>query len=198
MTIRPIRPSVRRLAVGAGALAAGVLIACSGGADEATPTATSTSTDVPTATAFPTGTGAPGTATTEPTATPEGGDEATPEDAVAVLDAYFAAIGLHDYEAAYALWRGEGDASGQTYEEFAAGFAETASLSWEIGEPGRIDAGAGQRYIEVPVEITTRLSTGESQHFEGTYVLHHTANIEGSTPEQRLWRIHSAEVTEVE
>src|SRR5690606_533789 len=102
------------------------------------------------------------------------------------------------YETAYGLWRNDGEASGQTYDEFVEGFAETASISWEIGEPGRIDAGAGQRYIEIPVRITARTTSGESQRFEGTYVLHHTAAIDGATPEQLLWRLHSAEVTEAE
>ncbi len=203
--------SLGRLIVTGSAVAALLLVGCSDeDGDGGTPTTTATATDtgVPTASPFPTGTGAPstatpdGTSTGEPTSTAEATEtvegEQTAEDAVAVLDAYFTAIGTSDYETAYHLWRNDGEASGQTYDEFVAGFAETASISWEIGEPGRIDAGAGQRYIEIPVRVVARTTGGGEQAFEGTYVLHHTANIDGATPEQRTWHIHSADVVEVE
>ena len=157
---------------------------------------------MPTATPYSTGTGTPSSSTAPPEASPtvetSSSGEPTADDAVAVLDRYFSSIGTGTYETAYTLWRNEGEASGQTYEEFASGFGETASISWEIGDPGAIDAGAGQRFIEIPVRIVARTTEGASQHFEGMYVLHHTARIEGATPEQRLWRIHSAKVDVVE
>lgn len=202
------RTSHRAILLGLSGILGGALLLSGCSADEDTPaattTATATSDTVPTASPFPTGTGAPttGTATPEGTptteATPDGMGEQTAEGAVAVLDQYFSAIGTGDYETAYSLWRNEGEASGQTYEEFVAGFDATASVSWDIGEPGRIDAGAGQRYIEIPVRITARTTDGESQRFEGAYVLHHTADVPGATAEQRLWRIDSAEVSEAE
>lgn len=194
--------SLGRFLVTGSAIAALLLAGCGGEDGDATATSTATDTAVPTATPFPTGTGAPstvtpdGTATGEPNGTPEG--EQTAEDAVAVLDAYFSAIGTSDYETAYQLWRDGGEASGQSYDEFVEGFAETASISWEIGEPGRIDAGAGQRYIEIPVRIVARTTAGAEQTFEGAYVLHHTADIDGATAEQRTWHINSADVVEVE
>jgi len=136
----------------------------------------------------------------QPEGTPGGNPDGEPtaEDAVDVVDAYFAAINDRDYETAYALWRNEGEASGQTFEEFAAGFTETVSVTWEMGDPGRIDPGAGQRYIPIPVTLTATMTAGETQRFEGTYVLHHTADIEGATAEQRVWRIHSADIEQVE
>lgn len=211
------RPSLRSALV-VPAIAAVLLAGCTGGDDEPeeTPTATATVevTETPTeapATETPTGTAtATSTVPASPTATstseapvegtpggnPDG--EPTAEDAVDVIDAYFGAINDGDYETAYALWRNEGEASGQTFEEFAAGYEETASVTWETGEPGRIDPGAGQRYIPIPVTITTTTTSGETQRFEGEYVLHHTADIEGATPEQRVWRIHSADIEQVE
>ena len=196
--------ALSRLTVTGTAIAALLLVGCGGEDGDATPTVTATATDtgVPTATPFPTGTGAPSTATPEGTPVAEPTEavagEQTAEDAVAVLDAYFSAIGTSDYETAYQLWRHDGEASGQTYDEFVEGFAEAASISWEIGEPGRIDAGAGQRYIEIPVRIVARTTGGAEQVFQGTYVLHHTADIEGATAEQRTWHIDSAAVEAVE
>jgi len=208
----PRRPAVLALAAAVAALlVSGCTEEADAPADPITPTATNEG--VPTASPFPTGTGAPsgsptgtattptteGTPTAQATTTPaESSGEATAEDAVAVLDRYFSAIGTGDYETAYSLWRNDGEASGQTFEEFVAGFDVTASVSWDIGEPGRIEPGAGQRYIEIPVSITARTSDGESQRFEGTYVLHHTADIPGATEEQLLWRIDSADVSRAE
>ena len=214
MTSDPVR-LIRRPLFAAAIAAAALSIVLTGCSSGDAPTATSTPTSeatVATATPFPAGTGAPsetGTATATATGTPtttagasetptpgEGYTEPTAEDAVTVLDQYFTAIGTGDYKTAYALWRNEGEASGQTYEEFAAGFDKTASISWDIGEPGRIDAGAGQRYIEIPVTITARTTDGGTQHFEGSYVLHHTANIPGATSEQLQWRIDSADMSQ--
>jgi len=190
------------LAAASTTIAALLLVGCTTDEDPApttpTPTATSVS-DVPTATPFPTGTGAFASPTAaSPTSDAGESGEPTADDAIAVLDRYFSSIGTRNYETAYNLWRNEGEASGQTYEEFVTGFHETASISWEIGDPGDIDAGAGQRFIEIPVRIVARTTAGKAQRFEGVYVLHHTADIDGATPEQRLWHIHSAQVNVVE
>ncbi len=116
--------------------------------------------------------------------------EATAEDAVALIETYFGLLDTGEYEAAYNLWRD--GANDQSLDEFTAGYANTASVAVEVGEPGRIDAGAGQRYIEVPVTVTSTLDDGTEQAFEGAIVLHHTADIPGATDEQREWRIFEA------
>ena len=155
-----------------------------------TPTATGTPGTTPEATPIATP-GAGETVDPTPGGNPDG--EPTADDAVDVLDAYFSAIATGDFETAYVLWSHDGEASGQAFEEFAAGFAATASVTWEVREPGRIDPGAGQRYIEIPVTVTAVTTDGETQHFEGTYVLHHTGDIEGATAEQRVWRIQPSD-----
>lgn len=120
--------------------------------------------------------------------------EPTAQDAVAVLEGYFADLDAGRYDEAYAAWRT--GANPQTLAEFKAGYAHTTSVSAEIGKPGLIDAGAGQRYIEIPVTIDATLDDGAKQHFEGSYTLHHTANIPGATAEQLTWQIRSASVTQ--
>ncbi len=214
MSTRTIRTffTLRAAVVVAAIAALALASACDDGGSDATatpdtpsPTATGTvGTPTPTGTGAPTTspttTPSPTTPGTTPSATPGGNPDGEPtaEDAIDVIEAYYTAIAAEDYETAYALWRDGGDASGQTFEEFVAGFAETASVTWEIGEPGRIDPGAGQRYIEIPVTVTAETTDGETQRFEGTYVLHHTADIEGATDEQRVWRLHSASIEQVE
>ncbi len=130
--------------------------------------------------------------TTPPPATAE----PTPADAVAVIDAYYAAIAANQYPRAYALWSGGGQASGQSPQQFAGGFADTASVSVDIGAPGRIDAAAGSRYVEIPVSVTATRRDGSVHHYAGAYTLRR-AVVDGATADQRAWRIASADLREV-
>lgn len=133
---------------------------------------------------------------TAPPAPDIGAAEPTAADAVHVLRDYYAAIDARDYSRAYALWSGGGKASGQTPEQFANGFADTRSVSVQIGAPGTQDAGAGQRYVEVPVAVRATQADGSVRRYVGSYVLHR-AVVDGATPEQRNWRIRSADLREV-
>lgn len=125
-----------------------------------------------------------------------GAAEPTAADAVAVLRNYYAAINARSYPNAYALWADGGNASGQSPQQFAGGFVQTHGVSVQLGAPGAEDAGAGQRYIQVPVSLTTTQSDGSSRRFAGTYILHRTV-VDGATQDQRSWRIQSADLREV-
>lgn len=114
--------------------------------------------------------------------------EAGPDDARTVVIGYFDALSAGRYDQAYALW--EPGAAGMDSEAFAASFAKYRSYEADIGLPGRIDAGAGQRYVKVPVRITaTMREDGEAVTLIGPVILHRTAAIDGATAEQRSWRI---------
>lgn len=119
--------------------------------------------------------------------------EPTPEAAVAVLRDYYEAINSGDFGRAYILWSDEGRASGQSLQQFASGFADTTGVSVEMQAPGRVDAAAGSRYIEVPVTITATHRDGSQHRLVGKYVLRR-AVVDGATPEQRAWRIASADL----
>lgn len=118
--------------------------------------------------------------------------EAGPQEAVAVLTDYFAAIAARRYDDAYRLWNGRGEASGMSAKAFADSFAKYAEYRATIGTPGRIDAGAGQRYIEIPVRVTGRLRDGTPVSLAGAVTLHRTGDIDGATAEQRSWRIQTS------
>lgn len=133
---------------------------------------------------------------TAPPAQDAGAAEPTAADAVALVRDYYAAIGAREYPRAYALWSNGGQASRQTPQQFADGFARTREVSVEVGAPGRQDAGAGQRYIEVPVAVRATQEDGSVRRFAGSYVLHR-AVVDGASAEQRSWRIHSADLREV-
>ena len=114
--------------------------------------------------------------------------------AVRVIRDYYAAINLRNHAGAYALWRNQGQASGVSAEQFAQDFATTSGISVEIGEPGPIDPGAGQRHIEVPVSLVVRNTDGSEQRFRGKYVLQRTV-VDGASEDQRAWRIASAQLS---
>lgn len=123
-------------------------------------------------------------------------DEPTPQDAVAVLRDYYSAINGRSFARAYALWSDGGRASGQTPQQFADGFADTTGVSIEILPPGRVDAAAGSRYLEVPVALTASQRDGSQRKYVGAYVLRR-AVVDGASAEQRAWRIGSADLREV-
>ncbi|MCL1635206.1 hypothetical protein M2650_11280 [Luteimonas sp. SX5] len=122
--------------------------------------------------------------------------EPTPEDAIAVVRDYYDSINSGSFARAYSLWSDGGRSSGQSPEQFAAGFAETAKVDVEIQQPGRVDAAAGSRYIEVPVAISATRKDGSVRKYVGAYTLRR-AVVDGASAEQRAWRIGSADIREV-
>lgn len=115
-------------------------------------------------------------------------------DAVSVAEIYFKLIGDREYTSAYNLWRDEGQATGMSARQFAESFERYARYSGEVGEPGRVDSGAGQRHIEIPVTIAARLREGNKPtRIEGTMILHRTAAIDGSRQIDRRWRIRDTD-----
>jgi hypothetical protein len=121
-------------------------------------------------------------------------DSGSVEAAVAVLSEYYRAISVRDFERAYRTWARDGTASGQTMDEFAAGFAQTKRSELVKAVPGRIEGAAGSRFLDVDVVVEAVAS--EPQTFEGTYTLRRT-EVDGATPEQRRWHIESAKLRQV-
>ncbi len=129
--------------------------------------------------------------------TPVTSDGPGADEAVAVVRAYYDAINGGSYGRAYALWSDGGKASGQSPQQFADGFDDTAEVSVEVMTPGRIDPAAGSRYIEVPVALAATRDDGSIHRYVGAYTLRR-AVVDGATAEQRAWRIASADIREVQ
>ncbi|WP_101925925.1 MULTISPECIES: hypothetical protein [Luteimonas] len=136
-----------------------------------------------------------------PTAESIAGDAAAaapepgPEAAAAVIRTYYAAINALDFSRAYTLWSDGGRASGQTPEQFAEGFADTAAVLVDLGAPRNPGAATGSRFIEIPVTLRAQQRDGSSRRFAGHYVLRR-AVVDGASSEQRGWRIASADLQE--
>jgi len=147
-----------------------------------------------TTSAIPTGTPTPpAAATTSPVA-----NSAAPADsaeaAADVVRHYFALIGAGKYRDAWALWDIGGKASGMSADAFAASFAKYASFKADVGAPGDVDAGAGQRYVTVPVVVSGTLKSGGGFRMEGPVTLHRVGDIDGATPAQKRWHIRSTDL----
>ena len=126
-----------------------------------------------------------------PTDVPAGNGEPDAQDAVAVVRDYYSAIEQHDYAHAWSLWSDGGRSSGQTAQQFADGFANTAHVVVQAGAPGRLDAAAGSRYIEIPVTVEAAQRDGSVRRYTGSYTLRR-AVVDGASADQRAWRIASA------
>lgn len=150
-------------------------------------TATATST-VPTPAA--TITSAP---TTAATAEPAGGTPAATsapvDDAVQALLDYFTAINNQDYSLAYSYWANGGAASGQSYQDFARGFASTVQVTVLVGNTGVATATAEQAIVPVRLLSVVNLSESEQavQRYQITYDM---------APGADHWVIASASVSE--
>lgn len=117
----------------------------------------------------------------------------TAQGAADVVQRYYALIGEKKYAEAWALWEGVGKASGMTAQAFAASFDKYAAYNAQVGSPGAIDAGAGQRFVTVPVQINGKLKTGALVSMTGSVTLHRTG-VDGATEEQKSWRIRTADI----
>lgn len=121
--------------------------------------------------------------------------EPTAGDVVILIHSYFDAINAKRYHDAYVCWAREGEASGQSFDRFAQGFARTDSVRVEAGAPSDMDAAAGSRYITIPVRIVA-YERGSEQKYSGTYTVRRSV-VDGATADQRAWRIETAAVRRV-
>ena len=120
-------------------------------------------------------------------------DQATPVAARQVVIDYYAAINARDYARAYALWSDNGAASGQSYEHFSGGYANTLSVKADVGEPVDEEGAAGSRFIQVPVELKASQRDGSERHYRGRFTLR-AVMADGASEEQRRWHLASAEM----
>lgn len=171
------------------------------GTETATPTesATETSTATGTATESPTPTS---TGTATPTESPTRTPSATPtppvgpsyddqSDPVTALASLYDAINRGEFDRAYNYWQ---DKPAATVEDFAAGYADTASVQLVIGVPVVEDPGAGNVFASIPALLVSTHTDGSQETFAGCYTMHTTNPGIDPSPDAGKWKIRSAEV----
>lgn len=117
------------------------------------------------------------------------------QGAANVVQTYYALLGEGKYAAAWALWGEGGKASGMSAAAFAESFAKYSEYHANVGAPGAIDAGAGQRHVTVPVQVYGRLKRGATPvYMIGTVTLHRVGDIDGASAAQKSWHLQSADI----
>ncbi len=116
-------------------------------------------------------------------------------DAIQVLRSLFNAINREEYLRAYSYW--EPNAQGlKPFDQFQQGYADTSSVKLTVGTMTS-DAGAGQRYYQVPVTLVSTSTTNVVETFVGCYTLHlGLPDAQGVPPYQGI-AIRSATVQKV-
>ena len=120
----------------------------------------------------------------------------TAEDAVQLIRNYYRWINQKKYQVAFNIWEKREDgyaANGQSFEKFAGGFSDTASVGVEIGAPGEIEGAAASNYIEIPVVVSAITKSGKAQKFAGTYTMRSS-----NMADDKSWYINSARVRKVQ
>ena len=102
--------------------------------------------------------------------------------AVEVVSSLLNALNKKEYVRAYSYW----DSPSFTYDSYAAGFADTASVT-AIFSTVTSDAGAGQYYYQIPVGEKVLTASNKQQTFVGCYTLHlSNPGMQGTLPFQPL------------
>jgi hypothetical protein len=159
------------------------------------PAATAPPANDPAAPYTPPAPGQPGGLPDDRTPVAEGPiDPKSAQGAAQVTQTYFALLEEKKYDAAWTLWGGHGEASGQSEAAFAAGFGKYAQYHANIGAPGGMEGAAGSSYVEVPVQIYGRLTDGTPFNMLGSVTMRRVNDVDGSTAEQRRWHIEKIDV----
>ena len=110
---------------------------------------------------------------------------------VALLASFYDAVNAREYERAYRYW----ETPPGTLEDFARGYAETASVRLIVEPPTRVEGAAGSLYAEVPTVLVALQRDGGERVFAGCYVARQTNLRPTDVPKEEGWRIHKASVS---
>ncbi|MEO6518145.1 MAG: hypothetical protein ABIO17_04010 [Pseudoxanthomonas sp.] len=117
----------------------------------------------------------------------------TAADARQLVVDYYAALNARDYQKAYAMWEDGGAASGQSFQHFSGGYANTESVEADVGAATNEEGTAGSRYIRVPVTLRAPQYNGAQRSYRGRFELRAVV-ADGASEGQRRWHLHSAEM----
>lgn len=107
---------------------------------------------------------------------------------VDVVFSYYNAIVQRDFARAYGYW----EAPPKSYEDFVAGFADTASAFVAVIPPEFIEGAVGSQYAGIPTFILAEHHDGSRPTFVGCFVTRRpNPDMIG---EVRPWRLYSADV----
>jgi hypothetical protein len=108
-------------------------------------------------------------------------DQDTPVD---LLASFYNAINRQEYQRAYGYWENPPS----SYDQFAQGYADTASVQLIVQLPAFVGVGAGNAYAPIPTVLLSTRRDGRQQLFAGFYTTH-KVNIQPD-----VWHLSSAAI----
>jgi hypothetical protein len=114
------------------------------------------------------------------------------EGARNLLLAWAAAMEDRAFGPAYALFGEYADRTGQNAPEYAATFADYATIHAAVGG-GTSEGAAGSIYYEVPVTLSGTTRSGGTYLREGTITLRRVNDVPGATPAELRWHLERLE-----
>jgi hypothetical protein len=114
------------------------------------------------------------------------------EGARNLLLAWAAAMEDRAFGPAYALFGDYADRTGQSASEYAATFADYATVNAAVGD-GTSEGAAGSIYYEVPVTLSGTTRSGGTYLREGTMTLRRVNDVPGATPAELRWHLERLE-----
>ena len=114
-------------------------------------------------------------------------------DPLSALNTYYQAINARDYKRAFRYW----ETPSQSLEQFIHGFVETRSVRLLVDPSPQIDGAAGSSYAKVASVVIGTQMNGAERVFAGCYVMRRSNVQAEDAPEQKGWRIHSANLAPV-
>jgi hypothetical protein len=120
------------------------------------------------------------------------GNGTTPQDAVALVRAYYQAINRNRFPEAYEMWEGKGAATGKSLIAFLNGYAQTDRIDVTPGPPGAVVASGTTEMIAVPVEVTSTRSHATAR-YGGTITLRRSKQRNAAANLAR-WHIYKADL----
>ncbi|HEV8427846.1 MAG TPA: META domain-containing protein [Pyrinomonadaceae bacterium] len=108
-------------------------------------------------------------------------------DPIATLASYYSAINARDYRRAYRYW----ETPASSFEQFAAGFADTDRVRLLIEPSARVDGAAGSAYAEISTIVVATTRAGNERVFAGCYTMRR------SNVQDRGWLIYRANISQV-
>ena len=109
-----------------------------------------------------------------------------PTSPVDLLASFYNAVNRQEYQRAYTYW----ETPPSSYDDFARGYADTASVQLIVEPPTRIEGAAGNLYAQVPTVLVAAHHDGSQQTFAGCYTTH-APNL---GPQANQWRISNASI----
>lgn len=118
-------------------------------------------------------------------------------DPISQIASYYNAINLNDFIRAYSYW--DTPPNDRSFDQFVAGFRETARVATFFAAPVIEDFGAGNGYARVPTLLAAEHTDGTRRNFVACFTVRKLNvpedNAAGADPN---WRLTDAEVTEVD